>query len=58
MNKTTVHLSIAWWFKWLYMPLMQTAIEITRTFVDADAQLDEVKLERVLQRAIKVKVLK
>lgn len=55
MAKATIEFKIAWWFKYVYLPMMQATMVFYVLFIDEDAEIDAEKLKRVVERAVKIK---
>lgn len=55
MAELTVKFKIAWWFIYIYLPLLITMVKFYRLFVDIEAEPNWDKVHKVIYKAIKVR---
>lgn len=51
----SVELRIAWWFKYLYLPMLTGTYSIASA-INPNISINQVKLEKWFKRAVKIKI--
>jgi len=57
-SKLTLKLNIAWWFTYIYLPALYSALFVTRKFINIDAQPNKERVNYWLKKAFKAEVVK
>lgn len=57
-SKITVNIKIAWWFIYLYLPLISFTLDFIVKYIDIDAQVNEEKLKYWLNKSLRISNVK